>query len=160
MVAAQVLLEEAASPMLNAGVMALAAGLAAQVAKVLVELLVRRRWRPGLVFDNGGMPSSHTATVTTLTLAVHRAEGWDSSTFSLVLVFSLFVIFEATGLRQEIGQQAQVLNEMMDRALAGGGVDRRRLRELVGHTWVEVAGGLGLGVAFTVIWWRLAATPG
>ena len=95
--------------MLNAGVMALAAGLVAQVAKVVVELAAHRRWRPGLVFDNGGMPSSHTATVTALTMAVHRTEGWDTSVFSLVLVFSLFVIFEATGLRQEIGQQAQVL---------------------------------------------------
>lgn len=140
--------------MLNAGVMALAAGLVAQVAKVVVELVARRRWRPGLVFDNGGMPSSHTATVTALTLAVHRSEGWDTSVFSLVLVFSFFVVFEATGLRQEIGQQAQVLNEMMDRVLAGEGVDRRRLRELVGHTWAEVLAGMFLGVVFTLFWWR------
>jgi acid phosphatase family membrane protein YuiD len=73
-----------------------------------------------------------------------------------VLVFSLFVVFEATGLRQEIGQQAQVLNEMMDRVLAGEGVDRRRLRELVGHTWAEVVVGMVLGVVFTLVWWRLA----
>ncbi|MCP4571969.1 MAG: divergent PAP2 family protein [bacterium] len=141
--------------MLHPGIMALAAGLAAQVAKVPVELVLRRRWRPLAVLENGGMPSSHTATVTTLTLAVQRAEGWDSSIFSLVLVFSFFVILEATGLRQEIGHQAQILNEMMDRALAGGGVDRKRLRELVGHTWTEVAGGLAFGVLFTLIWWRL-----
>lgn len=146
--------------MLNAGIMALSAGLAAQVAKVPLELVFRRRWRPLLVFENGGMPSSHTATVTTLTLAVHRTEGWDSTIFSLVLVFALFVVFEATGLRQEIGHQAEVLNEMMDRALAGGGVDRRRLRELVGHTWAEVGGGLVFGVVFTLIWWRLATAPG
>ena len=115
--------------MMNAGIMALAAGLAAQVTKIPFELVFRRRWRPVVVLENGGMPSSHTATVTTLTLAVQRTEGWDSSVFSLVLVFAFFVVLEATGLRQEIGHQAQVLNEMMDRALAGRPVDRRRLRE-------------------------------
>ncbi len=147
--------------MLNPGVMALGCGATAQLAKVLVELVVRRRWRPTIVFSNGGMPSSHTATVTALTMAISHAEGWHSPLFSLVLVFSLFVILEATGLRQEIGQQAQILNEMMDQALAGEHVDRRRLRELVGHTWGEVGGGLVFGIVFTLLWWRyLGATSG
>lgn len=138
----------------NPGVVALLAGLAAQAAKVLVEALVRRRWRPVLFFSNGGMPSSHTATVTTLTILVGRSEGWGSSLAGLVVVFSLFVMFEATGLRQEIGHQAQVLNELMDRALAGDRPDRRRLRELVGHTWGEVSGGIVFGLIFTFLWLR------
>ena len=142
----------------NPGVTALLAGLAAQAAKVVFEAVARRRWRPALFLSNGGMPSSHTATVTALTLLVGRAEGWDSPLVSLVLVFSLFVIFEATGLRQEIGQQAQVLNELMDRARAGDPPDRERLRELVGHTWAEVIGGAVFGAAFTLAW--IAARSG
>ena len=142
--------------MLNPGVVALLAGLAAQAAKVVVEAVAHRRWRPGIFFDNGGMPSSHTATVTALTLLVARDQGWSSPLASLVLVFSLFVMFEATGLRQEIGQQAQVLNELMDRALAGDPPDRERLRELVGHTWGEVIGGAIFGAAFTFLWLRAA----
>lgn len=130
------------------GLAALSSGLAAQLAKVLLELFWHRRWAPELLFSNGGMPSSHTATVTTLALAVGRADGYDSSIFSLVLVFSLFVAFEATGLRQEIGKQAQLLNDLMDSALHGERVDGRRLRELVGHTWAEVGGGLVFGVAY------------
>jgi len=102
------------------------------------------------------VPSSHTATVTSLTLLVGRDEGWNSPLASLVIVFSLFVVFEATGLRQEIGQQAQVLNELMDRALAGNPPDRERLRELVGHTWGEVLGGALFGAAFTFLWLRAA----
>lgn len=138
------------------GLAALSSGLAAQVAKVLLEMLLHRRWRPELLFSNGGMPSSHTATVTTLALAVGRIDGYESSIFSLVLVFSLFVVFEATGLRQEIGKQAQLLNELMDSALHGERVDGRRLRELVGHTWVEVAGGLVFGAIyfFCLFGWR------
>jgi hypothetical protein len=137
------------------GLAALSSGAGAQASKVLIELLMHRRWRPELLFSNGGMPSSHTATVTTLAMAVGRADGYESSIFSLVLVFSLFVAFEATGLRQEIGKQAQLLNELMDSALHGERVDRTRLRELVGHTWAEVGGGLLFGAAF---FWLFART--
>lgn len=127
------------------GLVALFAGLLAQSAKVVVEAVARRRWRPELLFANGGMPSSHAATVTALSCAVAVNEGVDSSLFSMVLVFSLFVVFEATGLRQEIGKQAQLLNELMDRALHGERIERERLRELVGHTWAEVIVGTIFG---------------
>ncbi len=100
------------------------------------------------------MPSSHTATVTTLVLIVGRTDGFDSAIFSLVLIFSIFIVFEATGLRQEIGQQARVLNDLMDSALHGERVDGRRLRELVGHTWGEVVGGLVFGFLFFWISWQ------
>jgi acid phosphatase family membrane protein YuiD len=133
--------------MLNTGVIALLSGLLAQAAKVVLEAVLKRRFRPSLFFTNGGMPSSHSATVTTLSLAVGRAEGFNSSIFSLVLVFSLYVIFEATGLRQEIGKQAELLNDLMDSALAGEKFPGDRLRELMGHTWGEVAGGIAFGTA-------------
>jgi acid phosphatase family membrane protein YuiD len=138
--------------------MALISGLVAQAAKVVIEAITRRRFRPSLFFDNGGMPSSHTSTVTTLTLAVGTTEGFDSAIFSLVLVFSLFVIFEATGLRQEIGKQAELLNDLMDRVLAGEKVPGNRLRELMGHTWAEVAGGVVVGVG--VFLWLGRPYPG
>ncbi len=137
--------------MFNPGVIALLSGLSAQLFKVLIALL-RGRWQPGLFIANGGMPSSHSATVMTLTLEVGHREGFESSLFSLVLVFGLFVIMEATGLRQEIGHQAQLLNELMDGALSGQKSSPRRLRELVGHTWTEVLGGLVFGTAFYFLW--------
>jgi hypothetical protein len=137
--------------MWNPGVWALLGGLAAQAFKVVLALVVQRKWEPGLFLSNGGMPSSHSATVTTLSLLVGRIEGFDSSIFSLVLVFSLFVILEATGLRQEIGNQAQLLNELMDGVLAHRKLDQGRLRELVGHTWWEVFGGVVFGVVWTII---------
>lgn len=143
--------------MSHPGLIALFSGFLAQASKVLVALVGQRQWRPGLLFANGGMPSSHTATVTTLSLAVGSLEGYASSVFSLVLVFSFYVIFEATGLRQEIGHQAQLLNDLMDESLAGQAVDRRRLRELVGHTWPEVAGGMVVGVVVFLVWSRYLA---
>lgn len=132
----------------NPGVIALGSGLAAQAAKVVVELLVRRRWRPMLFLANGGMPSSHAATVTTLCLLVGFQSGFTSDLFSLALVFGLFVVFEATGLRLEMGKQAQLLNQLLDGGLGRGGMAGRRLRELLGHTWGEVVGGVVFGAAF------------
>jgi len=141
--------------MLNPGLVAVASGLAAQAAKVVVELFVRRRWRPALFFSSGGMPSSHTATVTTLSWLVARQEGVDSSVFSLVLIFSIYVVFEATGLRQEVGKQAELLNDLMDRVIATHHLDHHRLRELVGHTWLEVVVGFLFGLMFTALYLRL-----
>lgn len=134
----------------NPGIVALASGLLAQAAKVVVELLAHRRWRPGLFLANGGMPSSHAATVTTLTLLVGRLEGIGSSLFSLVLVFSLFVVFEATGLRQEIGKQAELLNDLLEGGFVREKFRGKELRELVGHTWAEVGGGVLFGGLVTL----------
>ncbi len=136
--------------MLQAGILAILSGLAAQALKVLVELVLRRRWRPRLFFANGGMPSSHTATVVTLATLVGAAEGVHAPVFSLVLVFAAYVIFEATGLRQEIGQQARLLNDLMETLRRTHHLDVQDLREFVGHTWAEVAGGLVFGVLFAL----------
>jgi acid phosphatase family membrane protein YuiD len=97
------------------------------------------------IFDTGGMPSSHTALVTTLTLCILELEGSDSALFSIAWIFSLYFVFEATGLRQEVGQQARVLNQLLEELSHTHHVDRSRLKELVGHTWQEVLAGAGLG---------------
>ncbi len=135
---------------MNAGLLAILSGLSAQAAKVVVELIRHRRWRPGLFLTNGGMPSSHTSAVTTLTFLVGHDAGVHAPVFSLVLVFAIYVIFEATGLRQEVGQQARLLNDLSDTLLAHQEVDRERLRELMGHTWAEVAGGAMWGGLFAL----------
>ncbi|MCK5712988.1 MAG: divergent PAP2 family protein [Hyphomicrobiaceae bacterium] len=137
--------------MLNIGLVAIASGLSAQALKVVVHLLHQRSWQPALFFSSGGMPSSHTATVTTLSILVADCEGVHGAVFSLVLVFSLYVVFEAAGLRQEVGKQAEVLNDLMDRMITTHRLDHTRLRELVGHTWAEVAGGFVFGAVFAYV---------
>jgi hypothetical protein len=137
--------------MVNAGVLAIASGLAAQALKVVIELALRRRWRPRVFFRNGGMPSSHTATVATLAVVVGRDVGPHDPLFSLVLVFALYVVFEATGLRQEVGHQARLLNRLVDELRRSHQLDAHGLREFVGHTWAEVAGGAVWGVAFALL---------
>jgi acid phosphatase family membrane protein YuiD len=113
--------------------------------KVVVELVRTRRLNLLRFFDNGGMPSSHTALVTALTIGVGREAGIGSPLFAVTLLFSLYFIFEAAGLRMEVGNQARVLNDLVDELRQTHHLDRERLKELVGHTWGEVFGGLIYG---------------
>ena len=125
----------------------LLSGILAQVIKMLIEFAKTGKLHLPTFFYTGGMPSSHTALVTTLTIGVGMESGIGSSVFSVTLIFSLYFIFEATGLRQEVGKQAKVLNELVDELIAKHYLNRKRLKELVGHTWKEVFVGLLIGTA-------------
>lgn len=135
-------------------VAALLAGLAAQALKVLIEWARTRRFNPLRFFDNGGMPSSHTALVTTLTIGMARFAGIDSTLFAVTLLFSLYFMFEAAGLRQEVGNQARLLNDLVEELRHTHHVDPKRLKELVGHTWGEVAGGFVFGLIVSALAYR------
>jgi uncharacterized protein len=139
------------------GILAIASGLATQVVKVILASFRSRRPDFSLLLTTGGMPSSHTATVTTLALLIGERAGWGGALFSVTLVFAFYVVFEATGLRQEVGKQAAFLNYLVDGLIATHTFDRRRLRELTGHTWAEVAGGLVCGVGGWLVGRRFLA---
>jgi uncharacterized protein len=130
---------------------ALVAGLFAQVLKILIELIRTRRLNLLRFFDNGGMPSSHTALVTALTYGVGRDAGIGSPLFAVTLLFSLYFVFEAAGLRQEVGNQAKMLNDLVDELRHTHHLDRERLKELVGHTWGEVFAGFVWGLAAAAV---------
>jgi acid phosphatase family membrane protein YuiD len=132
------------------GIASLVSGVFAQFLKVVVGLKRTRKLRLDRLFDTGGMPSSHTALVTTLTIGVALDSGFSSTIFSITLIFSMYIVFEAAGLRQEVGKQARVLNELIDDLLVTHHINTSRLKELVGHTWGEVSVGflVGLLVAF------------
>ncbi len=128
------------------GIAALISGLAAQVLKVVVDLIQQRKFNPLRIIDTGGMPSSHTSVVTTLTVGVAVYQGISSPLFGISLIFSLYFVFEATGLRQEVGNQARVLNEIIEKFRETHHLNADSLRELIGHTWAEVVGGFALGL--------------
>lgn len=99
------------------------------------------RW----IFDTGGMPSSHSATVSCLSGVTGFYYGFDSIPFLVVLIFSLITMFDAAGVRRNVGRQARVLNKMLDEFYEKGAVQEARLKELLGHTPVEVFVGAFLG---------------
>ncbi len=132
------------------GAASLASGLIAQLLKVILGLIETRRFGIERFLDTGGMPSSHTALVTTLTIGVGLHSGISSAVFSITLIFSMYIVFEAAGLRQEVGKQARVLNDLVDELLETHHLNRSRLKELVGHTWGEVS--IGFLVGLLVSW--------
>src|ERR1051325_6600600 len=91
----------------------------AQLSKTVLHTLRTRSFDFRLLVDSGGMPSSHTATVTALSTSVGLTEGWRTPLFAAAVVFSLIVIYDATNLRRSAGYQAQVLNKIVPALLHG-----------------------------------------
>lgn len=130
---------------------ALAAWAIAQVTKLVTHSYRRRRLDLRVLASMGGFPSSHSAMVMALTTAVGRLNGFGSPVFALALIFSLVVMYDAAGVRRAAGQQATVLNRMLDDLFEGRGIAEQRLRELLGHTPVEVLAGAAAGVAVGIL---------
>ncbi|MEF2279477.1 divergent PAP2 family protein [Deinococcus sp. YIM 134068] len=128
------------------------ASVGAQAIKVLLILLLERRWRPAAAMETGGMPSSHSAMVAALTTGVALTQGLGSPLFAASAVFALIVMYDATGVRHSSGIQARLLNELVEelRAVVREGFAPLPLRVLLGHTYLEVLVGtlIGVGMAF------------
>jgi acid phosphatase family membrane protein YuiD len=127
----------------------LVAWFVAQVAKVLLSSFRLRRLNLRVLADPGGMPSSHAAIVMGLTAAVGKHLGLSTAPFAIALIFSFVVMYDAAGVRRAAGRQAAVLNRLVQDLVHMRGVQETELRELLGHTPVEVLVGavLGIGIA-------------
>lgn len=117
--------------------------LIAQVIKVVNDLIVYRKLNMRRLWGSGGMPSSHAATVMSLTTVVGIVNGWDSAIFAVSFVFAIVVMYDAAGVRRAAGKQAKVLNQMIEEK---GMHMKERLTELLGHTPFEVFMGALLGI--------------
>lgn len=99
----------------------------------------------------GGMPSSHSAFVTALAVAVGKSEGWTSSITALAIVFALIVMYDAAGVRRAAGKQAAILNRMVEEIFEEGQFHHERLIEFLGHSPIEVFAGSLLGLIIAMI---------
>jgi uncharacterized protein len=99
----------------------------------------------------GGMPSAHSASVMALTTAVGLEVGWNSTLFGAVAFFSLVIMYDATGIRRAAGRQAQILNRMLDELKDYHKLEPIRLKELLGHTPLEVLFGAAYGIFIAVL---------
>jgi acid phosphatase family membrane protein YuiD len=118
----------------------------AQLIKVVYYYIKDREWDPGRFFEAGGMPSSHSAMVCSLTMTVGLTSGWNSIWFAISLVFSIIVMYDAAGVRRAAGKQALILNRIVEDIYATGKVNEHRLQELMGHTPLEVIFGALIGI--------------
>ena len=132
---------------------ALAAWGTAQVLKVPLEYLRRRRWMWAMLLTTGGMPSSHSALIVGVTNAIGLYIGYGSPLFALGVAITMIVTYDAAGIRRQAGMHAERINVLFEELLQGHMWDEDELREVLGHTPLEVAGGVLWGiVATTVIW--------
>ena len=124
----------------------------AQVLKVPVCLITEKRLNFMMLISSGGMPSSHSATVCALATACALTEGFSSTVFAVAAIFAFIVMYDAAGVRRAVGQQAKILNKIMDDIFSGHKEDiNARLKELIGHTKLEVLAGALLGIIIGVI---------
>lgn len=124
----------------------------AQVLKVILTLIEKRKLDFRRLVGSGGMPSSHAAFVTSLSAAVGLQRGFSSTDFAVCTVFALVVMYDAAGVRRAAGQQARILNKLMEQWEKSDFSDTdKRLKELLGHTPKEVFAGALLGIAIALL---------
>jgi acid phosphatase family membrane protein YuiD len=125
----------------------LAGALIAQLFKFISALLIDRQVNFRLLFETGGMPSSHTGSMTAMATSVGLIEGFNSVLFAVALAITLVVMYDAAGVRRAAGRMAGILNQITDDLYSHH--PKRvpvRLRELLGHTPFEVLVGALLGI--------------
>jgi acid phosphatase family membrane protein YuiD len=126
--------------------------IAAQVLKVIIELVWKHKLNLQLLTSAGGMPSSHAALVCGLATAIAIQNGTASSEFVMAVVLVLVVTYDAAGIRRAASMQARILNQMIDELFQGHPLSETHLRELLGHTPIEVVAGAVLGIV-SAWWW-------
>jgi acid phosphatase family membrane protein YuiD len=124
----------------------LIACLIAQGIKIMLGVIRLRRFDFRWLVGTGGMPSTHAAGVTALTTAVGLQEGVTSPLFATAVAFTVITLYDAQGVRRWSGRQAQVLNRILEDVYLRRHIREQRLKELLGHTPIEVLAGMGIGL--------------
>jgi acid phosphatase family membrane protein YuiD len=131
----------------------LIAWILAQVIKIPLDYLRTRRWNWALLLTTGGMPSSHSALMTGTVFAIGLYYGFDHPLFALGVAITMIVTYDAAGVRRQAGIHAQRINVLFDELLHGHIFSEKDLREVLGHTPLEVAGGILLGLIVATAQW-------
>lgn len=121
----------------------------AQILKVFVSLIYEKKLDLSRILASGGMPSSHTAFVMALTVSIGQTQGYDTPLFATVAVLSFIVMYDAANVRLEAGKQAAILNKLIETLEDPTLNAEKKLKELLGHTPLQVLAGaiLGIGLA-------------
>ena len=121
----------------------------AQVLKAIINAAVNKKFTFERLFGDGGMPSGHSATVTSLATITALSYGTDSFPFAVTAILAIIVCHDAMGVRQETGKQAVLINELVKSfsILAENTLPEVKLKEFVGHTPIQVLAGIVLGIS-------------
>lgn len=125
--------------------------IAAQFLKFLISWRINRKVDFRRWYGMGGMPSAHSAFVFTLAASVGLTEGFQSTAFAIAFALMIVVIYDAMGVRYETGKQGKVINEIIRELFQGKPLTDEKLKELVGHSPLEVFCGILVGLGVTLI---------
>lgn len=120
----------------------------AQVLKVIIHAIINRKMDISRLFGDGGMPSGHSATVSSLAVMCALVYGAGSVEFAISSILAIIVCHDAMGVRREAGKQAVIINELIEAfsVLTEEKLPELKLKEFVGHTPVQVVAGILIGV--------------
>jgi len=124
---------------------------AAQLIKITAEFIRIKKINVFLIISSGGMPSSHSSFVTAMTTVVGLTEGFGTSIFAVAAVISIVVMHDAAGVRRAAGRQAAVINKIVENIENQGVILDKKLKELLGHSPVEVFAGAALGISIGAV---------
>ena len=130
----------------------------AQCLKLIIYRIVNKKFDFERLFGDGGMPSSHSATVTSVALMTGLVAGFGSPVFGVAFILAVVVMHDASGVRLETGKQAKVINELIKifEDLGKSSISPEdKLKEFVGHTHIQVFAGFCLGIIVTLIYFYL-----
>lgn len=123
-----------------------------QVLKFIIESIQTKKINIFRLFDgSGGMPSTHSSLVSSLTMTIYLLYGVDNPLFAISLVFSLITMYDAVGIRFEAGKQAEAINELNEKIKQFRKRKSTKLKEQIGHQPIEVLAGLLLGITISFI---------
>ncbi|MDD3392511.1 MAG: divergent PAP2 family protein [Bacilli bacterium] len=128
----------------------------AQIIKFIIESIFDKKWKWARLFNgSGGMPSSHSSFVSSLTMLIGLNEGIESPLFAMSLVFALIVAYDSLGLRKESGLHAEALNKIGEEifSIKNYKVGFKHLKEKLGHNPIEVFMGIVLGIMISCIYY-------
>lgn len=135
----------------------IAAWFTSQTLKIFTHAIAYREWDVKRFFGDGGMPSSHTATVSSLATFTGLAYGFASFQFAIGALFTMIVCRDAVGVRMETGKQNMIINELK-KMIESKEIAEIKLKKFVGHTPLQVLGGLIVGIAVAVIMYLIILT--
>jgi len=127
----------------------------AQIIKIPLDYVRTRRWNWALLFTTGGMPSSHTSLMTATAHAIGLYQGFASPLFAMAVAITMIVVYDAANVRRQAGIHAQRINVIFDELLRGHPINEKDLREVLGHTPLEVVGGILLGLVIATGQWLI-----
>ncbi|MEG2787316.1 MAG: divergent PAP2 family protein [Romboutsia sp.] len=134
----------------NLILLSLLALILAQVLKIPFGYIINKKFDLKALFGTGGMPSSHSAFIVSLTIGIGRVSGVTSPIFALSFVFASIVMYDAMGIRRAAGEHAKLLNLLLSSNIFK--INHTELKELLGHTPFEVLGGAILGILVGLIY--------